>query len=58
MREAMQRREKDAAKLKALRAQIRTGAEALERGEYAELGDTELESYLEGLAAAPRKRGH
>lgn len=44
-------RREDALKLKVLRAQIKAGADALERDEFAEVDDAELDAYLEGLAA-------
>ncbi len=53
LRALQQRRREDALKLKALRLQIRAGVAALERGEFAEIDDTKLESYLEGLTAPP-----
>jgi hypothetical protein len=43
-------------KLKELRARIDEGIAALERGEYDEFDETELESYLRGLATAKRGR--
>jgi antitoxin ParD1/3/4 len=58
LRALQQRRREDALKLKALRAQIKAGVAALERGEFAEIDEVDLESYLESLAiesgAAPR----
>jgi len=44
-------RREDALKLKLLRAQIKAGSDALERGEFVELDDANLDAYLEGLAA-------
>ena len=38
-------------KLKFLRAQIKAGTDALERGEFAEVEDTNLDAYFEGLVA-------
>ena len=55
LRALQQRRREDALKLKALRLQIKAGVVALERGEFAEIDDTGLEGYLEGLTAAPGK---
>ncbi|HLB81064.1 MAG TPA: type II toxin-antitoxin system ParD family antitoxin [Dongiaceae bacterium] len=55
LRALQQRRREDALKLKALRLQIKAGAVALERGEFAEIDDAGLEGYLEGLTAAPGK---
>jgi antitoxin ParD1/3/4 len=50
LRALQQRRREDALKLKALRVQIKAGVDALERGEFAEVDDVDLESYLESLA--------
>jgi antitoxin ParD1/3/4 len=44
-------RREDALKLKFLRAQIKAGTDALERGEFVEVDDAALADYLEGLAA-------
>lgn len=44
-------RREDTLKLKFLRAQIKAGTDALERGEFAEVDETDLDAYLEGLAA-------
>ena len=51
LRLLQQRCREDALKLKALRAQIKAGIDALDRGEFVEVDDTELEDYLEGLPA-------
>jgi antitoxin ParD1/3/4 len=50
LRALQQRRREDALKLKALRIQIEAGVDALERGEFTEVDDVDLESYLESLA--------
>ena len=50
LRALQQRRREDALKLKALRVQIETGVDALEIGEFTEVDDVDLESYLESLA--------
>jgi antitoxin ParD1/3/4 len=50
LRALQQRRREDALKLKALRVQIKAGMEALEKGEFTEVDDVDLESYLESLA--------
>jgi antitoxin ParD1/3/4 len=50
LRALQQRRREDALKLKALRVQIEAGVDALERGEFTEVDDVDLESYLESLA--------
>ena len=54
LRSLQQRRREDALKLKALRTQIKAGVDALERGEFVEIDDADLDGYLEGLTAAPR----
>ena len=35
--------------------QIKGGVDALERGDFSEVADADLDEYLEGLAAAPSK---
>ena len=55
LRVLQQRRQEDALKLKALRAQIKAGTEALRRGEFVEVEDADLEIYLDGLTEAPAK---
>lgn len=52
LRVLQQRRREDALKLKMLRLQIKVGAEALERGEFIEIKDSDLEDYLNGLTAS------
>jgi antitoxin ParD1/3/4 len=49
LRALQQRRRADVVKLKALRLQIRAGVEALERGEFIDVHDADLESYPEEL---------
>jgi antitoxin ParD1/3/4 len=56
LRALQQRRREDALKLKALRVQIKAGVEALDRGDFIELGEAELDNYLEGLAVASDQR--
>lgn len=51
LRALQQRRQENALKLKALRVQIRAGAEALDRGDFAEVDEGDLDDYLEGLAS-------
>jgi antitoxin ParD1/3/4 len=50
LRALQQRRKEDALKLKALRQQIKAGADALERGDYVEIDEAELENFLDGLS--------
>jgi antitoxin ParD1/3/4 len=56
LRALNQRRQEDALKLRALRAHIKAGAAALERGEFVEVNDTELDAYLEGRTRTKRAR--
>ncbi|MGH6846016.1 MAG: type II toxin-antitoxin system ParD family antitoxin [Methylocella sp.] len=53
LRALKQRQREDALRLKALRLQVKAGAEALERGEFTEIDDAGLDRYLEGLTPAP-----
>jgi antitoxin ParD1/3/4 len=39
-----------------LRAQIKAGIDALDRGDFVEVDDAELDDYLEGLTAPSDKR--
>ena len=55
LRALQQRRREDALKLKALRAQIKAGVEALERGEFVEVEEADLDSYLDGLTIVSGK---
>lgn len=58
IRALQQQRREGALRLKALRMQIKAGVDALERGDFSEVADTDLDEYLEGLAATPRKGAH
>ena len=55
LRVLQQKRRLDALRLKALRAQIKAGLDALERGDFTEVADADLDDYLEELASAPSK---
>lgn len=55
LRALQQRRKEDSLKLKVLRAQIKTGTDALDRGEFIEVDGADLDGYLEQLTA-PRAR--
>jgi len=55
-RALQQRRREDSLKLKALRAQIKAGVDALDRGDFAEVEDADLEGYLERLTTPAAKR--
>lgn len=56
LRVLQQRRREDALKLKALRVAIKAGADALDRGDFVEVDDADLDGYLEGLTADKRAR--
>jgi antitoxin ParD1/3/4 len=60
MRDALrvlrQRRRKDALKLRALRAQIKAGVDALDRGDFGEVDDADLDGYLEELTLSSGKQ--
>lgn len=56
LRVLQQRRKEDALKLETLRRQIDAGIEALESGEFIEVDDTELDAYLDALAARSGKQ--
>ena len=56
LRALEQRRREDELRVKALRMQIKAGIEAIKRGEFTEIEESDLEDYFEGLRVAPRKR--
>ena len=56
LRALQQRRREDALKLKALRIQVNAGLAELDRGDFVELDDAELDDYLETLTAASDER--
>ena len=56
LRALQQRRKEDGLRLKALRAQIRVGVDALDRGDFAEVEDADLQGYLEQLTTPATKR--
>src|SRR5712671_2147604 len=49
LRALQQRRREDKLKLKALRAQIKAGVDAFDRGDFVEVDDAELDGFLGGL---------
>lgn len=55
LRTLQHRRHEDALRLKALRAQLQAGIEALERGDHTDVDDGDLDAYLDGLTAAPAR---
>ncbi len=56
LRGLQRRRREDALKLKALRAQLQAGIDALERGEFVQIDEQELKDYVTRLGAAPSRR--
>ena len=56
LRVLQQRRREESLKLRILRAQIKAGTDALERGDFAEIDDGDLEGYLERLTTTAAKR--
>ena len=57
LRALKQRRQEDALKLKALRALIKTGANALDEAHFTEIDDADLDRFLAARAGMPRTRG-
>jgi antitoxin ParD1/3/4 len=55
LRALQRRRREDLLKLKALRMHIKAGVEALDRGEFTEVPDAELDRYLKGLTFADKQ---
>jgi antitoxin ParD1/3/4 len=55
LRALQQRRKEDSLKLKALRAQIKAGSDALKHGDFTEVDDADLEGYLERLTTSAPK---
>jgi antitoxin ParD1/3/4 len=51
LRALQQRRQEDALKLDILRAHIKAGVDALDRGDFVEVDDGELDRYLDGLTS-------
>jgi len=56
LRVLQQRRDKDALKMTALRGQIETGVDALDRGDFIEVDDADLEEFLEKLTTPSHQR--
>jgi antitoxin ParD1/3/4 len=54
LRALQQRRRADALKLKALRLHLKVGIEALEKGDFVDIDDSDLDDYLAGLAQKGR----
>jgi antitoxin ParD1/3/4 len=56
LRALAQRRREHDLKLKALRMQIKAGVDAIKRGDFAEIEESDLDDYLEEPKVVPRKR--
>lgn len=56
LRALKRRRREDDLKLKSLRIHIKAGMDAIKRGDFSEIEEADLESYLERLTATPRQR--
>ena len=56
LRALQQRRKEDSLKLKVLRAQIKAGTDALDRGEFTEVDGADLEAYLVRLTTSTGRR--
>jgi antitoxin ParD1/3/4 len=56
LRTLQQRRREDALKLEALRRQIDASVAALEKGQFIEIVEAELDTYIDGLAARSDER--
>jgi antitoxin ParD1/3/4 len=57
LRVLQQRRREDALKLKALRAQLQAGVDALERGEFVRIDEPDLDAYVSRLIPTRSRRG-
>jgi antitoxin ParD1/3/4 len=55
IRALQQRRAEEALKLEKLRVAIRQGVAALDRGDYTELEDEDLDAFLDDLATSDRR---
>lgn len=56
LRILQQRRREDALKLKALRAQLQAGVDALKRGEFVQVDESDLDAYVGGLVTTRSRR--
>lgn len=56
LRALQQRRQEDALKLELLRAQLESGTDALERGDFTEVDSDDVERYLAKLIPRRKKR--
>ena len=56
LRALQQRRREDSLKLKVLRAQVKAGTDALDRGEFTEVDGADLNGYLARLTTPAARR--
>jgi antitoxin ParD1/3/4 len=56
LRALEQRRREDELKLKVLRMQLKAGIDAIKQGDFAEIEESDLDDYLEGLRVVPSRR--
>lgn len=56
LRALQQRRREDALKLERLKLRIQAGIDELERGEFVEIDDADLDDYFESLSGAEENR--
>ena len=54
LRALQQRRDENALKLELLRKRLKAGIDSLDRGDYVEVSDDELDNYLESLIGESR----
>lgn len=50
------RRREDEVRLKTLRSELRAGIDALDRGDFVEIDDKDLDRYLEDMSSKPPRR--
>ena len=56
LRALQQRRREDSLKLEILRAQVKAGTDALDRGDFIEVDGTDLDGFLERLTTPAARR--
>lgn len=56
LRVLQQRRREEALRLRVLRAQIKAGTDALDRGDFTEVDEDDLDGYFKRLTAAGKRR--
>jgi antitoxin ParD1/3/4 len=56
LRVLQQRRKEDALKLRVLRAEVAAGIAAIDRGDFTDVDEAELGTYLKGLTATRTRR--